>query len=205
MTVKPGAVSTGKNATDIILCTDHASPLHVIRTPKAPSPVHRPPAVATPELSDDSKYNDYMPIDETRHRVYIHDLDAEIAQIEADENQEQRKLFLPEIEKKLTRVPDRVLQSTVTGGSVQPPNNVNTNTQLVLYRDPTSISVPAEEDAVRRSIIEARRRLRERQEQERKEREKMGTLASTVVNEDPAMTGGNYKGNSDDPDAMDIG
>ena len=40
--------------------------------------------------------------------------------------------------------------------------------ELVLYSDPTSISVPEEKDSVRKAIVEARARVRKQQEAERK-------------------------------------
>ncbi|KAI4141886.1 MAG: hypothetical protein L6R39_005147 [Caloplaca ligustica] len=99
---------------------------------------------------------DSMQLDDTKDKVYIHDLAAEIADLESDE---ETPLFLPDVEKKLSKIPLSVL----TGKS--PPVTSN---QLVLYNVPSSISVPEEQDGVRRAIIESRARARERQAHEQR-------------------------------------
>ena len=125
-----------------------------------------------------------MPVDETPDRIVIYDLDAEIAAIEEAEahSAAAATVFLPEIDKKVSSIPQELLQNGSqshlrgsSAGSLAPPpalENVNTNTALVLYRDPTSISVPEEEDAVRKAIIAARTRVREKQAQDQRYRER---------------------------------
>ncbi|KAL5345719.1 hypothetical protein ACLOAV_009473 [Pseudogymnoascus australis] len=66
------------------------------------------PALKTPERrqSDD----DTMRLDDTKHKVYIYDLDKELEEIESSED-ENRLVFLPDIEKRLLnkRIPSSVL------------------------------------------------------------------------------------------------
>lgn len=120
--------------------------------------VERPPVPSSP-----ADQGDLMPVDETPSKVYIHDLAAEIAQIEAEE---PKDMFLLDIDKKVSALPTNLLQNT----------SPNPNTQLVLYREPSSISIPQEEDAVRKAVIEARRRVRERQKAERQYEEEQGRI-----------------------------
>ncbi|OJD19760.1 hypothetical protein AJ78_00259 [Emergomyces pasteurianus Ep9510] len=122
-----------------------------------PIPVATGPAAVTSE-------NELMQVDETKHRVYIHDLESELAEIEAHENS---STFLRDIEKRVMCVPKSVLGT----------NKPSANNALVLYRLPSSLSVPEPQDSVRRAIIEARERARENAatvaaENERKETER---------------------------------
>jgi hypothetical protein len=109
-----------------------------------------------------SNHEDFMPVDDNPHRIFIDDLDAAIAEIEAEERaaaekQQERAFFLPDdVDKEISGVPEQVLKSSY-GTSDPTPSQA-----LVLYRDPLSISVPAEEDAVRRAVHDARARIRER-------------------------------------------
>ncbi|KAH6609284.1 hypothetical protein Trco_002630 [Trichoderma cornu-damae] len=97
-----------------------------------------------------------MQLDDSKHRVYIYDLDAELSSDSDSDGDEGRLVFLPDIEKHLSenRIPRHILandQGELAG------------MQLVLYSDPKSLSVPEEQDGVRRAIIEARQRARARQ------------------------------------------
>lgn len=92
-----------------------------------------------------------MQVDETRDRVYICNLDDELADVESEE---ERLVFLPDIEKKLSKIPKSVLL-----GESHP----STGTEIVLYGVPASLSVPEEQDKVRKAIIESRARAREKQ------------------------------------------
>ncbi|KAK2736813.1 hypothetical protein FQN55_001402 [Onygenales sp. PD_40] len=111
-----------------------------------PSPIQNAPS--KPAQKPPPSPNDAMQVDDTKHRVYIHDLDSELAEIEAQEN---NVAFLPEIEKRLMAVPKSVLTN-------KPP----ANNELVLYHVPSSLSLPETQDSVRRAIIEARERAREK-------------------------------------------
>jgi hypothetical protein len=94
-----------------------------------------------------------MQLDDTKDRVYVHDLDSELAEIESREND---IAFLPEIEKRLTAIPNSVLT-----------NRTPSNNQIVLYQVPASLSIPENQDTVRKVILDARARAREREAQKR--------------------------------------
>lgn len=94
---------------------------------------------------------DGMQIDDTRNRVYIADIDAELAESSSDE---ERLIFIPDIEKRLNRLPPQFYQSAATQN--QGPR------ELVLYSDPKSLSVDEGHDSVRKAVVEARHRAREK-------------------------------------------
>lgn len=106
--------------------------------------------------------DDMMPVDDTDDRVWVHDLDAEIAAIEAEEAalREADNLFSNDV-KEHTKIPDHLLRPN---GTV---HNPASDMQIVLYCEPVSISVDEDHDAVRKTVIEARRRVREKQAQEK--------------------------------------
>ncbi|KAL2005016.1 hypothetical protein VTN00DRAFT_2866 [Thermoascus crustaceus] len=113
-------------------------------------------AAKAPASQEISWPSESMLLDDTKHTTYIHDLDRELAEIEA---QEQCIEFLPEIEKKLTSIPKAILTDQ------KPKNN-----EIVLYRVPTSLTVPKERDSVRKAIIESRARARQKQAEDQKTR-----------------------------------
>lgn len=137
-----------------------------------------------------------MQVDDTKDRVYIHDLAAEIAGLESDE---ETPLFLPDIEKKLSRIP----QSVLTGRSPAPTSN-----QMVLYNVPSSLSVPEERDSVRRAILDSRARARDKQAQEQKALQEYSLskdhLENTIRN-DVCKNSLARREEVEDDDAMDIG
>lgn len=96
--------------------------------------------------------DDCMLVEDTPHRVYIHDLAAELSDIESDE---ENPVFLSDIEKHLAKIPKHIL--------VGPEPKPTKDNQLVLYNVPSSLSVPQEQDSVRKAIVEARARVREKQ------------------------------------------
>ena len=102
-----------------------------------------------------------MRIDDTPHKVYIYDLDAELSSSDSESDSGSRLAFLPDIEKhlRLTRIPKAVLQpddqGMYAGKSLK-------DMQLVLYESsPRSLSVPEDKDSVRRAILDARTRARQ--------------------------------------------
>ncbi|KAI4701557.1 hypothetical protein J4E81_003297 [Alternaria sp. BMP 2799] len=93
-----------------------------------------------------------MEVEDTPHRVYISDLSAELSDLESDE---ETPIFLSDIEKHLSKIPQHILQ-----GPEPKPTDKN---QLVLYNVPSSLTVPEAQDNVRKAIVEARQRIRDKQ------------------------------------------
>jgi hypothetical protein len=156
------------------------------------TPIHHapPPPIPSQSLGDIHPpclpEEDFMTIDETPHRIIIHDLSHELAQIEAEEQaaHASNNVFLPDWDKKVSALPSSVLGqnhdrnnhgmwSNLPHGMSQPQHIDDPTSALVLYRDPASISVPEEEDAVRKLIISARKRAREKALEDQKERERL--------------------------------
>ena len=111
---------------------------------------HTPPPARGPYTNGDPE-SESMQLDDTKDKVYIHNLDEELADIESEE---EKLVFLPDIEKKLSKIPKSVLL-----GEGHP----CTGNEVVLYSVPSSLSVPEEQDKVRKAIIESRARAREKQ------------------------------------------
>lgn len=102
-----------------------------------------------------------MSVDDTSDRIWVHDLDAEIAEIEAEEARKKSEALLSNTAgQDIGKIPQHLLKSNTAHGDAR------SNMQMILYRDPISISVPEEHDAVRKTIIEARRRVRQKQAEE---------------------------------------
>lgn len=113
--------------------------------------------------NDRSNEDDFMPVDETPDRVWVHDLDAEVAEIEAEEARQKydNGIRFAGQTKDYIKLPDHLLRPNTAA------NDPAANMQMILYRDPISISVPEEDDAVRKTILDARRRVREKLAEER--------------------------------------
>ncbi len=88
--------------------------------------------------------SDSMMLDDTKHTTYIHDLDRELADIDSAE----RGLVILPLATKLISLPDSVLSTPAQ------------SKDLVLYTEPSSLTVPKERDSVRKAIIESRARAR---------------------------------------------
>jgi len=145
---------------------------------------------------------DGMLVDDTRDRVYIHNLDAEVAEIEASEPAE-RLIFLPDIEKHFSKIPDQVLMNR--RGSL---DSNHEGQELVLYSVPKSLTMSEEHDSVRRAIVEARQRARDKAAEEARHDEmerKYGNAGDDEIVETAHGYSGGYAPESvDDLDAMDI-
>ncbi|WEW58534.1 hypothetical protein PRK78_004002 [Emydomyces testavorans] len=113
-----------------------------------------------PRVSPFDGDGDGMQVDDTKTRVYINDLEREIAEIEAEERNHVVE-FLPEIEKKLMAIPESVL-------------NYKPDNELVLYRLPRVLSISEEEDATRSVIADARERAREKSLADLRKKEQEG-------------------------------
>lgn len=124
-----------------------------------------------------------MHVDDTKHRVYIYNIDEELAEESSDD--EGKLVFLPDIEKRLreNRIPPQVFANG---------DGELAGMQLVLYSDPKSLTVPEDKDGVRKAIIDSRRRLRELQQANGSEGQKSSSSA-----EDAQQSG-------DDDEVMDL-
>ena len=143
-----------------------------------------------------------MQLDDTKDKVYIYNLDDELLDIESEE---ERLVFLPDIEKRLTNIPKSVLARHESS---------TTSSEMVLYNVPTSLSVPEEQDNVRKAIIETRARARERQIKEAQTLQISGSVASGIGNgiQRGAANGELFSSaaaaavaDEEDGDAMDLG
>lgn len=110
-----------------------------------------------------------MRLDDNAHKVYIYNLDDELSSSDTEstcsaEDNNHRLVFLADIDKHLrhNRIPASVFanQDGEIAGT-----NIN-DMQLVLYSDPTSLTVADKQDNVRRAVIEARNRMRQKQKEE---------------------------------------
>lgn len=135
-----------------------------------------------------------MQLDDTRDKVYIHNLDDELKGIDEDD---EKLIFLPDIERKLTEIPKSVLTST---------SQPLINQEMVLYSVPSSLTVPQERDNVRKAIIETRERARQKQVEGAKAAKLENGIESISTNGERIMHGvTNTKYLEDDEDAMEIG
>ncbi|KAJ5333275.1 uncharacterized protein N7506_007058 [Penicillium brevicompactum] len=135
--------------------------------------------------SDPSPPSDTMLLDDTPHTTYIHNLEQELADVDSP-----GLVFAPFAEKVLS-VPQSVLYTKPTG------------TEVVLYTEPTSLTVPQDHDNVRKAILESRARARER-----------NTTAALSRTSDPVptdttttmttMAPETTEGEGDEHDAMEI-
>lgn len=145
-----------------------------------------------------------MQLDDTKHKVYIYNMDDELSSESEAEPETDKVVFLPDIEKHLraNRIPPHIL---IAAG---PDLEDLAAKQLVLYSVPSSISVPEEQDSVRKAIIEARARVRERQKAEAEAASMRAAMAPGI--QGPDMANGMFTGASvgafpaDDPDAMEL-
>lgn len=95
-----------------------------------------------------------MEVEDTKDKVYIYDLDKELAESESDD---ERPIFIPDIERHLlARIPRHVLIGDDAREAAK-------HMQMIIYSAPKSLTVAPEKDNVRRAIIESRKRAQERQ------------------------------------------
>lgn len=89
-----------------------------------------------------------MMLDDTKTTTYIHNLDQELAEADASED---GLVFLPALTAKMMSFPGSVLSTS---------NSNSFGKELVLYTEPSSLTVPREQDSVRKAIVESRARAR---------------------------------------------
>ncbi|KAL3422186.1 hypothetical protein PVAG01_06342 [Phlyctema vagabunda] len=152
--------------------------------------------------------DDVMQVDDSKHKVYIYNLDDELS--DSDTSDDGRLVFLPDIEKHLrdSRIPPAILANNE--GEL-----AGSNLQMVLYNIPSSLTVPEGQDSVRKAIIETRARARAKQGQNREldvpdaQTPAASMKSHPFVNGTPAVPSGFMQTEpdqilEDDPDAMDV-
>lgn len=97
---------------------------------------------------------DLMHVEDTRDRVFVHNLDEELAEIESSSD-EERLIFLPDIEKRFNRIPKHILTE-----KRDEDDDGSRKQELVLYSIPKLLTAQDGHDSVRRAILEARQRAR---------------------------------------------
>uniref|UniRef100_A0A8H7TN68 Uncharacterized protein n=1 Tax=Bionectria ochroleuca TaxID=29856 RepID=A0A8H7TN68_BIOOC len=135
---------------------------------------------------------DRMQLDDSKYKVYIYNIDDELSSDESDA-EDGKLIFLPDIEKHLkqNRIPPHILANS---------DGELAGMQMVLYRDPQSLTLPKEQDSVRKAILETRHRLREKQRQEREEASAAPVAAQPLGEQALA----NSIAATDDDEVMDI-
>lgn len=93
--------------------------------------------------------SDTMNVDESRDRIFIHNLEDELADLSSEED---NPIFIPDIERKLNALPRALLRPDRSNGA---------GNELILYEIPTSLTIPIEQDSTRKAIIESRQRAQE--------------------------------------------
>jgi len=150
-------------------------------------PVEQPAPVARKRSN---AFSDTMNVDDSRDRIYIHDLDEEIADIESEED---RLVFMPDLEKRITKIPRSVLMGN---------QSANPHNEVVLYGVPESLSIPPDRDVVRKAIIESRVRAQRSQSNPQPKTSPSGHASlGQQTNGGTAAT----QAQSQEEDAMDIG
>jgi hypothetical protein len=133
-----------------------------------------------------------MHVDETRDKVFISSIEDELLDIESDE---ERLVFLPDIEKRLTKIPRSVLAGE---------NSTSAGNEVVLYGIPESISIPREQDNVRKAFLESMERAREKQMLAAASQERDGQRNATA-SDGSHQPPNNMEDTNYDEDAMDLG
>ncbi|KAF1359379.1 hypothetical protein EJ07DRAFT_165974 [Lizonia empirigonia] len=131
---------------------DNARKSARLHMPVAAAVPRAAPAAPAAPASAPPASPDAMLVDDTPHRLFIPDLDAELTALDSDED---HPIFLPDIEKHISQIPRHLL--------LGPQPTPTLHNQLVLYNVPASLSVPAEHDSVRKAIVDTRQRMRESQ------------------------------------------
>ncbi|KAI9731543.1 MAG: hypothetical protein M1834_004663 [Cirrosporium novae-zelandiae] len=149
-----------------------------------------------------SNNDDTMLLDDTKDKIYIYNLDDELADVESED---EKIIFLPDIERKLNKIPRAILKGT---------NEPQKSTDMILYHVPESLSVPQGQDNVRKAIIETRARIREKQAAKIAALELQANQVSAVDGSEqgkiteiakvPELPSFIQAPISEDPDAMDI-
>lgn len=160
-----------------------------------------------------------MHLDDSKYKVYIYNMEDELSsESEAEDN--GKLVFLPDIEKHLRKnriLPSYIMNNNLNAGP-SPDPELAQQMQLVLYNIPSSITVPEEQDSVRKAIIEERARMRERQKFQQ-EKQESAVVSPVQSLPHPPLTNGfqtvcapsfvdqprqQQQEGDDDPDAMEL-
>ena len=141
-----------------------------IATAPEPAQASRSASARSFQGREDTGDVEYMQVEDTAHRVYIHNLDAELdssTDDDDDNDSNNRVVFISDVERQLSRVPQHILTGKSAGGPLAAFSDGHTDTgaqagELVLYGVPSSLTVAPEKDSVRQAIVESRARARER-------------------------------------------
>lgn len=141
-----------------------------------------------------------MQVDDTRDRVYVHDLDAELADVDTEE---RGLVFLPDIEQYFSKLPQQVL--------AHKKDNDHEGQELVLYGVPKSLTVDEGRDSVRKAILDARQRARDKAVEDARQHDMNARYAQDGHTEMTETAHGYNAGynvaveeEQQDPDAMDV-
>ncbi|KAK2003866.1 hypothetical protein LX36DRAFT_706703 [Colletotrichum falcatum] len=156
-----------------------------------PAPSSMAPVASSPSNSPTSRRRrrdrkplpsceEVMQLDDTKHKVYIYNMDDELSSSESEPD-DGKLVFLSDIEKHLraTRIPPSLLANH---------EGQLAGMQVVLYNEPTSLTVPPEQDSVRKAIVESRARMRERQRLEREGKGAPVQMPPLFVSQQPVGT-----------------
>lgn len=168
---------------------------HYLPTPSDDQQQQDAPACIAANAGDPSS-GALMQVEDTRDRVFIHDLDAELAALESDSD---RPVFLPDIEKHLLRLP----ATTLLGPSDEDKwarDEWQRGMQMVLYREPDTLTMAEESHSVRRLVKEVREREHTKLAVAHGQR-----LSSVGIEERGHGRSRGIGSLVEDPDAMDIG
>lgn len=148
----------------------------------------------TPHPASMPNNSEHMQVEDTKNRVYIDNLEEELAGL-SDSEDEQRITFLPDVEKRLSKLPTHLLAGDRPKGMG--------NSALVLYSIPRALSVPEDKDSVRKAIIETRARAREQQPTQLSQDAMLHDNAGLEYHDTTSYD--ESAGHSHDEDAMDLG
>ncbi|KAF2013405.1 hypothetical protein BU24DRAFT_236968 [Aaosphaeria arxii CBS 175.79] len=157
----PQPSSSSSSSTSTSLTNYNTTQPTSLSAPVVPSKPKRHTHHHPPSLSSDSDSMD-LDLDPSLSPLSSTDADADTETIESTPT---HPIFLPDIEKHLSKIPTHVLRGegreihhmlsttptpTIAGGELQ----ATRDNQLVLYSIPGSLTVPEEQDRVRRAIAE---------------------------------------------------
>ncbi|KAI9836533.1 MAG: hypothetical protein M1837_003282 [Sclerophora amabilis] len=134
--------------------------------------------------------DELMQVDDTKDKVYITDLDAELADVDSEG---EKLVFLPDIEKKISKIPTSVLEDH--GASSK------TGKEMILYKAPVPAKVSPEQDKARQTINVSRTRARQRQAAER-QANGSGNFSNSIR---PGAGRGGFDPSNLEDDVMEIG